>query len=1054
MNCRLLLFIPPLLLVSTICFGQAMLDKVMPKPVPKSPNAAAMDRFGDYQVSHFTGLPNISIPIYEAKSGALSVPITLSYHAAGNKPLDIASWVGLGWSINTGGQLTRNVNGRPDEDYYFTHALHPNPNSCTSYEYLENMANGVFDSEPDVFNYSYPGGSGKFILVNSSSYVSPQTPSPLGPAYLFPYAPILVSRLSDQKFELTDDKGIIYRYGTSSTGATSTEFTQAFNGGNPTLQATTGWNLMDIVSPNSADKINYTYQNVGTASRHDVVHTWLVTDLCTTTGSYPCPPSTHTVPQSPRNTDSNVNQQGVDEIQFDNGKVKFILSGSRSDISTLKSLDRIEVYELFGGTSTLIKTIKFNYGYFTHGGGGSAALKLNSVQVKDAANSVVQTYTFTYHSDTFSWNPASANFYSARDFWGFYNGASNSDLVLNQSIIYQANAGGSPVVPNPTIGGATNRSVNTAYSKEGVLRRIDFPTGGFTEFEFENHKYLNEASVVTNAGGLRVTTITSKESANAVPMLRTYRYGLNESGTGRALFTSNQLNYFSEQWISSNCEVAGSVVNRRIRSYQSTFFNVDESSPVVYPYVAEYQGDPAGVHNGKAVYEYDAGFIPADMDQYVPSSTKVFKNSYAWQRGKLTQKTVFDRNANKLREEVYQFSTYKADSKLVGIGVHWFRQYELFCFDAGFCMNELGQSVSPNTFQHWTFTQSSGVMLPSLSIVRTFENGNINNVITTTQSNTYHADKLALIQTSVSRSNTNEETVTVNVYPFQFAASVNASSTGNAKGIYMLNMKNVLSTPIETYTFLQGPGATNQRVISAVLTTFRGNTNNANHVVADQVFLFESAQPILRSNFVPMTVTSSAVAKDMRYVLRLNFNEYDANSQIVQFAKAKDIPNSFQYGYSGKLPVAEIKNASVLEFKHEGFEDSSVAGVVLDAAAAQTGRKYFNGDYTISFTPPNTRSYVIEYYYFSSPNWVFIRKPYTGTSMLLSEGTRIDNIRIRPADAPMTTYTYNPMYGMSSATDPNCVTTFYGYDTFGRLQIVKDHNNNALSTYDYHYYKQ
>src|SRR5690349_9164557 len=89
---------------------QALMNKMMPQPVPKSPNAAAIDRYGDYQVSHFTGLPSISIPIFEAKSGSLSYPITLSYHAAGNRPGDIASWVGLGWSLSSS-QITCSVNG-------------------------------------------------------------------------------------------------------------------------------------------------------------------------------------------------------------------------------------------------------------------------------------------------------------------------------------------------------------------------------------------------------------------------------------------------------------------------------------------------------------------------------------------------------------------------------------------------------------------------------------------------------------------------------------------------------------------------------------------------------------------------------------------------------------------------------------------------------------------------------------------------------------------------------------------------------------------------------
>ena len=58
--------------------GQELIDKMIPKPVPTSPNVAALGKYGDYQVSHFTGIPDISIPIFEARSGNLSVPVTLS----------------------------------------------------------------------------------------------------------------------------------------------------------------------------------------------------------------------------------------------------------------------------------------------------------------------------------------------------------------------------------------------------------------------------------------------------------------------------------------------------------------------------------------------------------------------------------------------------------------------------------------------------------------------------------------------------------------------------------------------------------------------------------------------------------------------------------------------------------------------------------------------------------------------------------------------------------------------------------------------------------------
>src|SRR5258708_10199788 len=147
-------------------YSQDLINRMMPKPIPTSPNVANLGKFGEYQVSHFSGLPQISIPIFEVKSGSLSIPIALSYHASGVKPTDIASWVGMGWSLSTGGQISRAIVGKPDEQYYSGNPLNPTPGVCTTFAYLYQAATGVTDTEPDVFNYSYGGAAATRMLVS------------------------------------------------------------------------------------------------------------------------------------------------------------------------------------------------------------------------------------------------------------------------------------------------------------------------------------------------------------------------------------------------------------------------------------------------------------------------------------------------------------------------------------------------------------------------------------------------------------------------------------------------------------------------------------------------------------------------------------------------------------------------------------------------------------------------------------------------------------------------------------------------------------------------
>jgi len=53
--------------------------------------------------------------------------------------------------------------------------------------------------------------------------------------------------------------------------------------------------------------------------------------------------------------------------------------------------------------------------------------------------------------------------------------------------------------------------------------------------------------------------------------------------------------------------------------------------------------------------------------------------------------------------------------------------------------------------------------------------------------------------------------------------------------------------------------------------------------------------------------------------------------------------------------------------------------------------------------------------------------------------------------AMVTTFTYEPLVGMTSMTDENGRTTHYVYDDFGRLKYTTDHNDNIIQTYKYHY---
>jgi len=59
-----------------------------------------------------------------------------------------------------------------------------------------------------------------------------------------------------------------------------------------------------------------------------------------------------------------------------------------------------------------------------------------------------------------------------------------------------------------------------------------------------------------------------------------------------------------------------------------------------------------------------------------------------------------------------------------------------------------------------------------------------------------------------------------------------------------------------------------------------------------------------------------------------------------------------------------------------------------------------------------------------------------------------------PYSAQMTSYTYDPVIGVTSMTDPRGKTTYFEYDEFNRLKSTKDNELHLLNDYQYHYKAQ
>lgn len=139
---------------------------------------------------------------------------------------------------------------------------------------------------------------------------------------------------------------------------------------------------------------------------------------------------------------------------------------------------------------------------------------------------------------------------------------------------------------------------------------------------------------------------------------------------------------------------------------------------------------------------------------------------------------------------------------------------------------------------------------------------------------------------------------------------------------------------------------------------------------------------------------------------RLQFHNYDVNGNLLDVSKANDVHEVYLYGYNAMYPVAKVVGSDY--YTVEGFIDQTI----LNNATGQ-------------YTDQQIR-------------------------------TELNKIRtgLISAKAQVTTYTYKPLIGMTSQTDPNGRTTYYEYDAFGRLSFVRDQDNNIIKRYCYNYQGQ
>jgi len=405
-----------------IVFGQQL-----PKVVPPSPVAQSMMKYIDYPVNYSSGLPVIDVPIYTIQGKELTLPISLSYHSSGFKPNEKDAFVGQGWTLNAGGRITRQIKNTPDE-FCITNLIKEQsefPFHCYDIAdiltgavgcgYIKNDPEAGYlasaaraygsdmdnDTEYDVFYFDCPNSvSGKFIFKrNAQNKLLPIT-LPYRPVVITPGDSLIghsgpfINKLDIIFFDIIDANGVLYRYGRSlKSGANVTEKSKNYNfSGAITCEGKTSWLLTEMISADKSDTISFEYVQPLTEIK-EVHIPYYKTLTKTDFNTSPGPDPVLSVSGMYCTQTNSYTQVQLSSIKFKNGEVKILYANDYyNDQYNKLRIDGVRVYDK---KSTAIKKIDFKQSPFSTT--SPYWYRLNGVLFSDKNSGITEVFSFDYY---------------------------------------------------------------------------------------------------------------------------------------------------------------------------------------------------------------------------------------------------------------------------------------------------------------------------------------------------------------------------------------------------------------------------------------------------------------------------------------------------------------------------------------------------------------------------------------------------------------------------------------------------------------------------------
>jgi YD repeat-containing protein len=248
----------------------------------------------------------------------------------------------------------------------------------------------------------------------------------------------------------------------------------------------------------------------------------------------------------------------------------------------------------------------------------------------------------------------------------------------------------------------------------------------------------------------------------------------------------------------------------------------------------------------------------------------------------------------------------------------------------------------------------------------------------------------------VSSSDSDKEQVIKNYYVDQ-VSSLSGLTSVDELHYAELGLQHKIGAPIQTESYQRG-------------------TNVSDKLLSKQRTLYK----VLSGKVLPDKVLSSKGTQSLEE--RIIYHKYDTTGNPIEVSQKNGTKIYYIWGYNQTQPIAKI----------QGYTDAQIINIqsLINTAITESNE---DNDRTIDSID-------------SSGNVTFSGK----------EGdlrAALNNIRNNSnmSNSQVTTFTYDPLIGVTSITDPRERVVYYDYDDFHRLRYIKDHEGNVLSKKEYNY---